>query len=293
MAQARARHYNLTQMNGDQPMAFSFPKPGRGLRAVLIVILALGIANAILFTWVPEVGSRIFDALDCNFERLAHGQVWRLVTSGLLTNPASYGHLFFTLLGLYFLAPDLERRWGSLRLVLFLAYAVVAGNLTVLAVDLLAPVDAQARFHPPAVFGASAAIAAIAIAWARDNATATVRLFLVVPIQGKWLLWATVGIAVLDLVFPTMLAEGIVAPLGGVGVGLLFGGRPSFARTLFLRTKLLFLQRRTRSLSVADVLSGRRPGRARSKNPLRVVPGGADDELRKRNPSSNDKRYLN
>ena len=281
-------------MNGDQAMTFAFPKPGRGLRAVLLVILVLGIANAILSTWVPEVGSKIFDALDCNFEKVAHGQVWRLLSSGLLTNPASYGHLFFTLLGLYFLAPDLERRLGSLRLLLFLGFAIVAGNLTVFAVDLLAPLDAQSRFHPPAVFGASAAIAAIAVAWARDNANATVRLFLVLPIRGRWLLWATVGIAVLDLVFPTMLPEGVVAPLGGVAVGLLFGGRPSFARMLFLRTKLLFLQRRTRSLSVADVLSGRRPGRARSKNPLlRVVPGGADDELRKRNPSANGKRYLN
>jgi membrane associated rhomboid family serine protease len=281
-------------MNGDQPMTFAFPKPGRGLRAVLLVILVLGISNAILFTWVPEVGSKIFDALDCNFERVAHGQVWRLLSSGLLTSRTSYGHLFFTLLGLYFLAPDLERRLGSVRLLLFLGFAIVAGNLAVLAVDLLAPLDAQSRFHPPPVYGASAAIAGIAIAWARDNANATVRLFLVLPIRGRWLLWATVGIAVLDLVFPTMLPEGVVAPLGGVAVGLLFGGRPSFARMLFLRTKLLFLQRRTRSLSVADVLSGRRPGRARSKNPqLRVVPGGADDELRKRNPSANGKRYLN
>ena len=216
-----------------------------------------------------------------------------LVTSGLLTNPESYGHLFFTLLGLYFLAPDLERRWGTTRLVLFLVASVAVGSLTVLAVDALAPVDSQSRFHPPAVFGASAAIAAVATAWSRDNANVTVRLFFVVPMRGQWLLWATIGFSDLDLIFPTALPEGVVAPFGGVGVGLLFGGRPSLARSTYLRLKLLFLRRRSGTLSVEDVLSGRTARRNRSGGPpLRVVPGGADDPARKREPPK-DKRYLN
>src|SRR5580704_16466714 len=166
-------------MNGEPSMAFALPRPGRGLKVVLASILALGIVNAALFTWSPS-GTVLFDALAFDVEKLRHGQLWRLLgmlTSALLTNPASYGHLVFTLLGLYFLAPDLERRWGTGRMLRFLAYAIVAGNVAVLLVDSLAPASAQPRFHPPAVFGASAAIAAIAVAWARDNANVTVRLF--------------------------------------------------------------------------------------------------------------------
>jgi membrane associated rhomboid family serine protease len=279
-------------MKGDPSIALGLPRPGRGLKAVLIVVGVLGILNALLLTWVPSVGGTIFEALLCDVDKVRHGQLWRLVTSGLLTNPVSYGHLFFTLMGLYFLAPDLERRWGTGRLLRFLAYAVVAGNLTVMAVDWLEP-SAPPRFAPSEVFGASAAIAAIAVAWSNDNADSVVRLFFVVPMRGRWLLWVTIGFCVLDLIFPSTLPEGVVAPFGGVALGLLFGGSPSLARTGYLRLKLFFLRRRAGSVSVSDVLSSRGPRRPRpGAPPLRVVPGGVEDALRKREPPK-DKRYLN
>jgi membrane associated rhomboid family serine protease len=286
-------------MNGDPSLTIGFPRPGRALKAVLICVLAVGILNALLFSWAGQTWERLFAVLSFDphvVERVRAGQPWRLVGivgSGLLTNPTSYGHLVFTLLGLYFLAPDLERRWGAGRFLRFLAYAVVAGNLLVMVVDHLAPSTAQERFHPPAVFGASAAIAAIAVAWARDNAHLTVRLFFVVPIRGAWLLWVTIGTCVLDLIFPSGLPEGVVAPFGGIAIGLLLGGSPSPARSLFLRLKLAFLQRRSHSLRVADVLSTRAPRRSRpGAPPLRIVPGGMEDILRKREPPK-DKRYLN
>jgi membrane associated rhomboid family serine protease len=281
-------------MNGDPSLTLAFPRPGRGLKAVLAAILLLGVANAVLYNWAHEVAP--FEALLCDIEKLRLGQLWRaygLLSSGLLTNPTSYGHLAFTLLGLYFLAPDLERRWGSWRLVRFLAYAVVAGNLAVLAVDALAPATSQERFHPPAVFGASAAIAAIAVAWSRQNANLTVRLFFVVPVRGKWLLWVTIGFSVLDLIFPSALPEGVVAPFGGVLVGLLFAGQPSLIRSLYLRLKLAVLRRRAHAVGLEDILSPRPPRRPRPGGPpLRVVSGGVEDALRKREPPK-DKRHLN
>jgi membrane associated rhomboid family serine protease len=280
-------------MKSDPSIALALPRPGRGLKAVLVTVFALGILNALFFTWVPAVGTTIFDALACDIERVWRGQLWRLVTSGLLTNPTSYGHLFGTLLGLYFLAPDLERRWGTGRLLRFLAYAVVAGNLAVIAIDALLPSMVQDRFHPRETFGAMAAIAAIAVAWARDNATATVRLFFVLPVRGQWLLWATVGLCVLDLIFPAAVPEGVVAPFGGLAVGLLLGGSPSPIRTAYLRLKLLVLRRRARSLDVSGAPGAGNPRRARTGGPpLRVVSGGADEALRKREPPK-DKRYLN
>jgi membrane associated rhomboid family serine protease len=280
-------------MKSDPSIALALPRPGRGLKAVLVTVFALGILNALFFTWVPSVGTTILDALACDIERVWHGQLWRLLTSGLLTNPTSYGHLFGTLVGLYFLAPDLERRWGTGRLLRFLAYAVVAGNLAVIAFDALVPASAQERFHPRETFGALAAIAAIAVAWARDNATATVRLFFVLPVRGQWLLWATVGFCVLDLIFPAALPEGVVAPFGGVAVGLLLGGSPSPVRAAYLRLKLLLLRRRARTLDVSDAGGSAKPRRPRTGGPpLRVVSGGADEAVHKREPPK-DKRYLN
>ncbi len=276
-------------MDGQQPISLALPKPGRALKLLLVSIFVLGVFNAAARSY----GSLVFLALGCDVVRVLHGQLWRLVTSGLLTSPDHYGHLLFTLMGLYFLAPDLERRWGSGRMLRFFAYAVLAGNLAVLVVHLLTPQAADARFHPPFVYGASAAIAATAVAWSRDHADATVRMMFVLPMRGRWLLWVTLGICVLDLIYPSAPPEGVVAPFGGVLVGLAVGGSPSPLRTLYLRIKLALLRRRSHSLTVADVLSQRAPRRPRSgAPPLRVVPGGLEDTLRKRNVPK-DKRYLN
>jgi membrane associated rhomboid family serine protease len=281
-------------MKGDPSIAQGLPRPGRGLMAVLIAVAAFGLLNGFLAAWAPSVGVNLFEALACDFEKVLHGQLWRLVSSGLLTDPGHLGDLIWTLAGLYFLAPDLERRWGDKRLLLFLAGSVVAGNLLVLGVDLLTP-DNQlwARFHQPMVFGSWAAVAAISVAWARINASLVVRLFFVLPVRGTWLLWITIGFAVLHIVFPSVLPEGVVAPFGGIAVGLLFGGTPSLVRTLYLRLKLAVLRRRAHTLGVADVLGPRPPRRPRpGAPPLRVVPGGIDDPLDKRELPK-DKRFLN
>ncbi|HLK37132.1 MAG TPA: rhomboid family intramembrane serine protease [Polyangiaceae bacterium] len=273
----------------DPQISFALPRPGRALKVLLVTVLALGIFNATA-RWLPW-GGAVFDALRFDVDRGPFWQLWRWFSSGLLTNPDHYGHLLFTLLGLYFLAPDLERRWGAARMLRFFALAIAAGNAVVVVVDRLAPLAADARFHPSYAYGASAAIAAIAVAWSRDNADLTVRMMFVFPMRGRWLLWFTLGISVLDLIYPTALPEGVVAPFGGVLVGLAFGGSPSPVRTLYLRAKLALLRRRSGSLSVADVLSP--PKRPRTGGPpLRVVPGGLEDALRKRTPPK-DKRYLN
>ena len=278
-------------MDGQQPISFALPKPGRALKFLLVSIFALGVFSAAA-RWIP-FAQDVFLALGCDAERVLHGQVWRLVTSGLLTSPDHYGHLLFTLMGLYFLAPDLERRWGTGRMLRFFAYSVVAGNLAVLLVRGLVPEGSDPRFHADFVYGASAAMAAIAVAWSRDNADLTVRMMFVLPMRGRWLLWVTLGICVLDLIYPTALPEGVVAPFGGVVVGLIFGGSPSLLRKAYLRVKLVVLRRRAHSLTVADVLSPRAPRRPRAGGPpLRVVPGGLEDALRKRTPPK-DKRYLN
>jgi membrane associated rhomboid family serine protease len=279
-------------MDPPPTVSLGLPRPGRALKSILIVILVLGLYNAFAGAWLPR-GFDLFGLFAGDLDKVRHGQVWRVLTSALLTSPDQFGHLIFTLLGLYFLAPDLERRWGAGRFLRFLAYAVIAGFLVVMGVDRFTPVDSQPRFHPGVVYGASAAIAAIAIAWARENADQTVQLFFVVPLRGKWLFWITIGFSVLDLVYPTALPEGVVAPLGGVAAGIVFGGTPSPLRSLYLKLKLFVLRRRAHSLSAADVLAAKPSRRARpGAPPLRVVSGGLEDALRKRNPPK-DKRYLN
>jgi membrane associated rhomboid family serine protease len=277
-------------MDGPQ-LTVAFPRPGRALWTVLIAMAALGIATALLTTWGGGA-SAVFNWLVYEPSHV-FSQPWRVLTSGLLTSPASWSHLLFALVGLYFLGAPLEKRWGPWRFLRFLALAVVLGNLTTVGVDRLIGDAAPERFHPVFVFGPAAAITAIAIAWAREYSDSTVQLFMVLPIRGRVLFWITIGFCVLDLVYPAGMPEGVVAPFGGLIAGLLFGGTPSIARTTWLHVRLALLRRQSTSVRVEDVLS-RKPSRRPRPGapPLRVVPGGLEEVLKKRTPPK-DKRYLN
>jgi membrane associated rhomboid family serine protease len=275
----------------DRPQrTVAFPRPGRALWTVIVAMTAIGIVTALLETWGHENGA--FAALV--FEPMKGlSQPWRLLTSGLLTSPASWTHLLFALVGLYFLGAPLERRWGPWRFLRFLALSVILGNLTTMVIGHAIPDGAPERFHPAFVFGPSAAITAIAIAWTREYSESTVQLFMVIPMRGRVLFWITIGFCVLDLVYPAGMPEGVVAPFGGLIAGLLFGGTPSLARTTWLHLRLALLRRQSPNVRVEDILSRKPTRRPRSgAPPLRVVPGGLAEALQKRTPPK-AKRYLN
>ncbi len=278
-------------MRGQPETTFAFPKPGPALWGLLGAMAGMGILLAFLATWVAG-GGQVFLALVCDFDR-AFTEPWRLVSSGFVTSPAQWSHLLFSLAGVYFLGAPLERRWGGWRLVRFFAIATVFGNLAAIGASVVMPIDAQARFHPDHVYGPTAAITAIAVAWSREYRDSTVNLFLVLPVRAKTLLWVTIGFCALDVVYPAGLPEGVVAPFGGVVAGLLFGGSPSLARTAWLRFRLAVLRRRASGITVDELLSRKPRGRSRpGAPPLRIVGGGLDDVVAKRSPPK-DKRDLN
>jgi len=278
-------------------MTMALPRPGRVLKAVLIAVAVLAVLGGVVVNWAPgpPAGAKLFAWFVLQPHHVLT-RPWTLLTSGLLTSPTDIGHALLSLVGLYFLTTDLEKTWGGARLLRFLASAVLFGNLAVLLVTHVLP-DTLAIFHPAFVFGPFAAIAATAIAWAKENGQRQIRLFFFLPIRGRALYWITIGLAVLSLVFLQGAPEGAVAPLGGIAAGILLGGTPSPVRAVWLRIKLAFLRRGAGGgLNVESILDPRGhrtrspKGRSRSGPSLRVVKGGANDE-RPRPP--NDKRYLN
>jgi membrane associated rhomboid family serine protease len=259
------------------------PRPGPGLKWVLAIVGVVGILGAILSNWVGFADA--FVALLCAPEKVLHGQIWRLLTAGILTDPSRMQHLLFTIVGLYFLSTDLERRWGTRRFLVFLASSVVIGNALAILVYLIAPPH-LAILRPPAMFGAAAAITATAIAWSRANAGLQVLMFFVLPISGRTLFWVTIGFCILGVIYPEA-PEGVVAPFGGVLTGILMSGEPSPLRRAYLHAKLAFLRRQGGVPTAHDIAFGKGPKKARrSGPPLRVVQGGQSDEPK-------DKRYLN
>ena len=269
----------------------AFPRPGPVLRGALWTVAGLALLSALL-QWLPGGGGHVFSLLVFSPTAVMHGEVWRLFTAGLLTppGPGAVPHLFFTLIGLYFLSPDLERRWGGTRFAVFLGSCLVGGYVLALLVDRL-PIPG-ALLHPVAVCGMGAAITGTAVAWSRENASLEVRLFFVVPVKGRQLLWLTIGWCVLSVVFQDPPMEGVVAPFGGIVAGLVFGGSPSPLRTAYLNWKLASLRKRSGGLSAQAMLAPTPTKRRSGGPPLRVVQGGLDDDPPKREPPR-DKRYLN
>ena len=283
-----------------QDMGGMFPRPGKALKALLIAVAALSVLGWLVVNWVPggEKGAEAFLWVACSRDALLNQsipRVWTLLTAGLFTSPTGHGaaqDLLYTLIGLYFFSPDLEKRWGPKRYLRFIALSIVIGFVLSIAVDVASPPHLQI-FHPHLMYGAGAAITATLVAWSRQNADSTVRLFFVLPVKGSWFFWLAVFYCVAGVMaWDPQNNAGVVAPFGGIVTGLLLGGTPSVARTLYLRMKLGLL--RKQAGTPTDRPSSPRPTRpARGGGPpLRVVYGGLEDELKKRKPPK-DKRYLN
>jgi membrane associated rhomboid family serine protease len=268
----------------------AFPRPGRALKAVLIAIAVAAVAGAVVVNWAPggATGVKLFQLLA--FDPAHPLRAWSWLTSGILTNPQGFSHALWSLVGLYFLTTDLEKRWGGARLLRFLATSVVLGNLLVFLLALL-PLKSE-MFHPALAFGPMAAITATALAWAKENANRQIRLFFFLPISGKALFWVTIGFVVLAPLFGQGGPEGVAGPVGGILAGVLLGGSPSVLRSLWLRMRLSSMRRGGAALTAESLGPGSdrtRSPKRKGGPPLSVVRGGLDDD--KKPPK--DKRYLN
>jgi len=262
-----------------------FPRIGRGTKIVLALLLVFGVLGGILANYTP-VGDTFFKWLIFQ-PAMIFKRPWTLLTAALISNPDSYMQLVFTMIAWFFFAPAVEERWGTARFLRFSAIAIVVGNVLVALFNVAAP-EGVHPFHPGAVYGSWAALAALGVAWGRENANAQMRLFFILPMNGRAFVWVTLGFCILGVFFPASVTEGIVAPFGGFITGLLLSGSPSPARALYLRAKLAFLRRKGERVAL-DI---DKPKKRRSGGPpLRVVVGGLDDLEKRQTPK--DKRYLN
>ena len=121
------------------------------------------------------------------------------------------------------------------------------------------------------------ALEAVAIAFALNMRGRNVLLFFVLPIGGRGLLWATIGISSALVAAGAIGPSGAIAPFAGMLAGWWLGGStPSPARRLWLRWRLQRLESETRT--------ERAQRRVEAKRRFEVLPGGLD---KKRND-----RYL-
>ena len=263
------------------------PRLGPGTKGLLFVLIALGLVTAIA-TNLAKVP--IFDWLVCAPDAVFRGQLWRPLTSTFLTSPVQLSHLLFSVVAVFFLAPDLERRWGTFRLVRFFIVSSLVSYALALGVAWIFRESENAILSPRTLMGPEASIAALAVAWGAANASSTIRLFFVIPVSGRAFAWISLASAILAFIYPYS-PVGPIALLTGTLYGMILGaprGEPSFLRRLYLEWRLRGMQKKKGMSALEQLKLSNRPPPLKTKGGpvLRVVRGESK-------PPPKDKRYLN
>jgi membrane associated rhomboid family serine protease len=253
----------------------ALPRPGPAVKALLIALGVIALGEGILVNWT-KAGAAVLDWVVLSPKEVLH-EPWTLLTTAFFTDPTSYSHVLFSLLGLYFLGTAMESHWGTARFLRFVGLTAVLSYAVSSAIAVFAP-EGLAILHPKWMIGPDGVLTALAIAFGREFPTRVIRLFFFLPVSGRVIVWITIGFAFLGLVFPSATYEGTATRIAAVGFGLLLAGTPSPLRALYLRAKLAFLRRGSGGARVD--LSDRPAPKRRGGPPLRVVRGGLDDDER-------------
>jgi len=151
-----------------------------------------------------------------------HLQVWRFITFQFLH--ASFSHIFFNMLALYFFGPLIEGYLGSRRYLAFYLLCGTAGAGMYLILWALGLLHAGAQTP---LIGASAGIFGVLVAAAKIAPDATVMLlFPPIPMKLKVMAWIMIAIAVFTVFGNGRNAGGEAAHLGGAALGALLIWRP-------------------------------------------------------------------
>jgi membrane associated rhomboid family serine protease len=257
----------MSKWDGQSTQVTALPKPGPMLKAILLTLLGVWLMFAMAMNW-GGADRALFQLFTASADGILSGQVWRLLTAPLIHMPNDPWHVVGVLIGLYFLAPSLESRWGGRRLLVFLWSSAVLAYSCQLLAEVILPSSISSKLSTGYWFGSVPVIEAVAVAWALNFRGQTVRLFFVLPVTTRGLLAFVIGFSVLRLIAVQQAPEGLISPFGGLAAGwLLGGGTPSPARRLYLKFRYSRLERETARV---------REERARRvKNaPFSVIKGG-------------------
>jgi membrane associated rhomboid family serine protease len=173
------------------------PSPFAGIRMPAAVAALIAVTAVVSIA--AAIGARngapgLFSAGLLVVPAVWHGQVWRLVTWVLYEmDPIN---LLFACLTLYWVGGDLVRTWGTRRfLLVYFLLAGVAAGVTCL-VGLAWPVVAMIPQS-----GSWPVLDGLVVAWGLTHAGREIRLYGVVRLTGRQLVWITLGGTVLFALF--------------------------------------------------------------------------------------------
>lgn len=260
----------MSKWDGQSDQVMALPKPGRALQSILVGLLGIWLMFAVALNW-GGADRGLFELFAGNTDAILSGQIWRLFTAPLIHMPNDPWHVMGVLLGLFFLGPSLEARWGGRRFAFFLWASAVLGYACQLAVEATFS-GAAGKVSTGIWFGGIPAVEALSVAWALTFSGQTVRLLFVLPVTSRGLLWFVIGFSVLRLIAVQQTAEGLISPFGGLAAGWLLGaGTPSPLRRLYLKFRYSQLQRETARAS-------QERSRRAKQSRFSVIEGGKRDD---------------
>lgn len=177
------------------------------------VVLAIIIINVVLFVFSRFLPT-LWGYLAMNPMRFLSGQYWTVVT--YMFSHASFSHLFFNMLGLYFFGTIVERLWGSNEfLLLYGVIGILAGVFSLL-------VYLITKNYYVYLIGASGAVYGVLLIFACMFPYQRIYVFGIFPVTAKVLMLIFIGIQMLSIVTGSQSGIAYFTHLSGIGVAWLY-----------------------------------------------------------------------
>ena len=201
-----------------QTISFSFPPFAGWVKRIILACTGIYLVQAVMKIFAPDVVRVAWEWLGLIPVSAMHGAVWQLVTYSFLH--ASFGHVFFNMLTLWFIGAYLEGDWGPRRFIECYTFCVVGAALVTVAIAYTHFLGAD----PARVtVGASGGIFGLLMAFGILYADQEMFLFpLPFRIKAKYLVGIWVVVAIVAVFEPSQGGVAVFAHLGGLLFGFLF-----------------------------------------------------------------------
>lgn len=183
--------------------------------AVKIILLTnVGICFSLIFLGMfsPELVNDVVYYLAQNpYLSVKHFHVWQFLTYMFIH--VEFWHLFLNMIGLFFFAPALERRWGTRKFWSFYLTAGVGAGIIHAIISLVFHLPEHRSF----IIGASGAIYGVLLAFAAYWPNQPIYIWGVVPIKAKYFMIIFVLLAFFSTAGGSLSGVSNLTHLTGVG----------------------------------------------------------------------------
>ncbi len=192
------------------------PAYGRRMPAYVILMIVITVAFALQQINAVYIRQPVIQYLALSKSGLSHGYVWQLLTFQFLHG--GLWHLFCNLIGIWCFGRFVEERLGSARMVrIYFACGVLGGLL-----HALMAFSFPSFFGVGPVVGASAGVCGLLAAFAMLEPEGEILLCFVIPVRAKYLLIASMGVALFFTIVPSEPGIAHAAHLGGMLGGIAY-----------------------------------------------------------------------